>query len=164
MNGSTDIATADWSNYAPSRPTVVKQAGYEWVYPYAAVEPVIGHGVALQAPAVNIATMSVFLKMLADELDPDDHAVLIMDQAGWHKSKRLNVPDNITILYLPPYSPELNLMERLWGYLRSHLLSNRAFDDYQDLLDAGARAWQQLTPEPLQSVCSCGYLLPECQQ
>ncbi|MBS0196408.1 MAG: transposase [Planctomycetes bacterium] len=113
------------------------------------VEPGSGHSVALQAPAVNIGTMSVFLKMVAEELGQDDHAVLMMDQAGWHKSKRLNVPDNITILYLPPYSPELNPVERLWGYLRSHYLSNLAFDDYQHLL---------------KSVCSCGYLLPECQR
>ena len=120
-----------------------------------------GASVALQAPHVNTEAMSMFLKMLGDELGPSDHAVLIMDQAGWHKAKKLIVPDNITILYLPPYSPELNPAERLWAYLRSHYLSNRVFDDYTHLLDAGAQAWQQLTPERLRSVCACPYLSHE---
>ena len=141
-----------------SRPTAVKQTRYEWVYLYAAVEPATGVSVALQAPYVNTATFNVFLEMLSEELGPKDHAVLVMDQAGWHKARALIVPENITILYLPPYSPELNPVERLWAYLRSHYLANRAFDDYQHLLDAGADAWRQLTPELLRSVCACPYL------
>lgn len=144
-----------------SRPTAVKQTRYEWVYLYAAVESATGHSVALQAPHVNAATMSVFLQMLSDDLGPLDHAVLIMDQAGWHKAKALKTPENITILFMPPYSPELNPVERLWAYLRSHYLANRTFDDYQHLLDAGAKAWQQLTPELLRSICACDYLVPE---
>ena len=86
-----------------------------------------------------------------------------MDQAGRHKSRTLVVSDNITILFLPPYSPELNPIERLWAYLRSHHLSNRAYDDYRHLLDAGAEAWQQLTQEVLRTVCACGYLTPEIE-
>ena len=62
------------------------------------------------------------------------------------------------MLHLPPYSPELNPVERLWAYLRSHDLANRVYDDDQHLLDAGARAWQQLTPDILRSVCACTYL------
>ncbi|MBS0198764.1 MAG: transposase [Planctomycetes bacterium] len=75
---------------------------------YPVVELGSGHIVALQAQAVNIKTMSVFLKMAAEELGPDDHSVLIMDRAGWHESRRPAVPANITILHLPPYSPKLN--------------------------------------------------------
>lgn len=147
-----------------SRPTAVKQTRYEWVYLYAAVEPATGHSVALQAPHVNTGTMNVFLKMLAAELGAMDHAVLVMDQAGWHKARKLSVPDRITILYLPPYSPELNPVERLWGYLRSHYLSNRAYENYQHLLDAGTAAWQQLTPEVLRSVCACDYIRHEVER
>ncbi len=125
----------------------MKQTRYQWVYLYAAVEPMTGVSVALQAPLVNTGTMNVFLKMLGEELAQNDHAVLIMDQAGWHKSGTLKMPENITTLLLPPYSPELNPVERLWAYMRSHYLANRVFDDYQHLLDAGAEAWQRLTPE-----------------
>ena len=146
-----------------SRPTAVKQTRYEWVYLYAAVEPSTGASVALQAPHVNTGTMSVFLRMLAEEIGADEHAIVVMDQAGWHVSRSLKVPDSITILLLPPYSPELNPIERLWAYLRSHYLSNRAYDDYRHLLDAGADAWRELTPETLRSVCACDYLptMPE---
>lgn len=155
--GQQGTLTRMWAKRG-SRPTALRQTRYEWLYLYAAVEPATGASVALQAPHVNIGTMSVFLGMLSRELGPMDHAVLIMDQAGWHKSRRLAVPDNITILLLPPYSPELNPVERLWGYLRGHYLANRVYDDYDHLLDAGAEAWQELTPGLLRTVCACGYL------
>lgn len=103
---------------------------------------------------MNAATFNVFLRMLSEELGAKDHGVLVMDQAGWHKARALEVPQNITILYLPPYSPELNPVARLWAYFRSHYLANRVFDDYRHLLDAGAEAWQQLTPALLRSVCA----------
>jgi transposase len=156
--GQQGTTTRVWARRG-SRPTAVKQTRYEWVYLYAAVEPATGASVALQAPHVNTGTMNVFLEMLSETLDGRDHAVLIMDQAGWHKARALVVPDNVTVLYLPPYSPELNPVERLWAYLRSRFLSNRVFDDYQHLLNGGAEAWQQLTPERLRSVCACTYLI-----
>ena len=158
--GQQGTTTRIWAATG-SRPTAVKQTRYEWVYLYAAVEPATGESVALQAPQVNTGTMNVFLKMLGQELGPLDHAVLIMDQAGWHKSRALLLPENISVLLLPPYSPELNPVERLWAYLRGHYLSNRVFEDYKHLLDAGAQAWQRLTPERLRSVCACPYLTHE---
>ena len=111
-----------------------------------------------RAPNVDTATFNAFLKILREELKPEEHAVLIMDQAGWHKSKTLELPENITILLLPSYSPELNPTENLWHYLRSHYLSNRAYDDYDHLFDAGTDAWRALTPEILKSVCACPYI------
>ncbi len=141
-----------------SRPTAVKQTRYEWVYLYAAVEPATGASVALLAPNVNTDTFNVFLGMLAAEVKADEHVVLIMDQAGWHKSRAMKLPDCVTVLLLPPYSPELNPVERLWHLLRSHHLSNRAYDDYDHLIDAGTAAWRTLTPQTIRSVCRCPYL------
>lgn len=161
--GQQGTLTKIWARTG-TRPTAVKQTRYEWVYLYAAVEPKTGASVALQAPHVNTGTMNVFLRMCSEELGPKDHAVLIMDQAGWHKARKLVVPENISILLLPPYSPELNPVERLWAYMRSHYLSNRAYENYKHLLDAGAQAWQKLTPERLRSVCGCAYLTHEIQE
>jgi transposase len=144
-----------------SRPTAAKQTKHEWVYLDAAIEPARTASVALQASHVSTGTMNVFLKMMSAELGPREHAMLIMDHAGWHKSKNLRVPDNITVLYLPPYSPELNPVERLLGYLRSHHFANRVYDGYDHLLAATAQAWQLLTPARLQSTCRCTYLTPE---
>jgi transposase len=155
--GQQGTLTRVWARTG-SRPTAVRQTKYEWVYLYAAVEPATGESVALLAPNADTGTMNVFLRMLSKELKADDHAVLILDRAGWHKSKALVVPDNVTCLLLPAYSPELNPVENLWHYLRSHYLSNRAYRDYDHLLEAGCEAWRALTPDVLKSVCRCTYL------
>jgi putative transposase len=141
-----------------SRPRAVRQTRYDWVYLYAAVEPATGESAALLAPNVNTGTMDAFLKILDAERKPDEHFVLVMDQAGWYKSEGLKLPGGITVLLLPPYSPELNPVENLWHYLRSHYLSNRSHDDYDALLSAGAEAYRKLTPSGIKSVCRCPYL------
>ena len=136
-----------------SRPTAVKQTEYEWVYLFGAVNPLTGessallgsdgqHGVHEPSSAVHQRTGRA-----------DKHVILVLDRAGWHVAKALQVPENITLLHLPPYSPELNPVERLWAYLRSHYLSNRVYRDYDDLFHASGKAWNQLTPEHLCSIC-----------
>jgi len=143
-----------------SRPTAVKQTKYEWVYLYAAVDPVTGDDAALVAPSVNTGTMSVFLEIFSKSLGSNDHAVLVLDGAGWHRSKALKVPANVTLLVLPPYSPELNPVENLWHYLRSHFLSNRAYKDYDHLFDATTEAYRKLTKDILRTVCAATWLTP----
>jgi transposase len=146
-----------------TRPVAVKQTKYEWVYLYGAVDPATGDSAALLLPYVNTECMNLFLKVLSETLGPDEHAVLVMDNAGWHHSKRLEMPENITPLFLPPYSPELNSIERLWAYLKSHFLSNRAYADYQALLDAGSAAWCTLTNALIRSICATTWLTPNSQ-
>ena len=155
--GQQGTITNVWARTG-SRPRAVRQTRYEWVYLYAAVEPVTGESAALMAPNANTGTMNAFLRILDQERKVDEHFVLIMDQAGWHKSRGLKLPDGITGLLLPPYSPELNPVENLWHYLRSHYLANRSYDDYDALLNAGTDAYRVLTPEVIRSVCRCGYL------
>jgi transposase len=155
--GQQGTTTDVWARTG-SRPRTVRQTRYEWVYLYAAVEPRTGGSAALVAPYVNTGTMNAFLEILGRERKGDEHFVLIMDQAGWHKSRGLELPDGITVLLLPPYSPELNPVENLWHYLRSHFLSNRSYADYDALLSAGTEAYRKLTPEVTKSVCRCTYL------
>ena len=104
--------------------------------------------------------MSIFLRQLSQHLPKDVHAVLLWDQAGFHKSKALRVPGNITLIELPAYSPELNPVENLWQYLRSHYWSNRSYGNYDDLRLAACEAWQAacLDPECVRSICHCAYL------
>jgi transposase len=155
--GQQGTITDVWARTG-SRPRAVRQTRYDWVYLYTAVEPVTGESAALVAPNVNTGTMNAFLKILDRERKADEHFVLIMDQAGWHKSRDLQLPDGITVLLLPAYSPELNPVENLWHYLRSHYLSNRRYDDYDALLAAGTEAYRKLTPEVIRSVCRCDYI------
>ena len=83
------------------------------------------------------------------------HAVLLLDQAGWHGKAALQVPGNITLLPLPPYSPELNPVERVWLHLRERFLSLRVFADYCAIVDACCEAWNRLAAEPgrIRSLC-----------
>lgn len=141
-----------------SRPTAVRQTEYEWVYLWAAVEPSTGASVAMITPTVNTVLMNQFLAGLSGTLANDQHAILVLDNAGWHVAKALQVPGNITLLLLPPYSPELNSVERLWAWLRSHQLSNRIFADYDELLQETDRAWLTLDESTLKSVCACSWI------
>ena len=113
--GQQGTLTRVWARTG-SRPTAVKQTRYECVYLYAAVEPATGESVALLAPNVDAGTFNAFLQMLSAELAADEFAVLVLDNAGWHVAKALAVPANVTLLFLPPYSPELNPAERGCGH------------------------------------------------
>ena len=86
-------------------------------------------------PRCDTKTMNLHLAEFAAEVAPGAHAVLLVDQAGWHMSNRLVVPRNITITPLPPKCPELNPVENVWQLLRDNWLSNRIFKSYNDILD-----------------------------
>lgn len=109
-------------------------------------------------PTVDTGLMNKFLAGLSSTLAADEHAILALDNAGWHVAKALSVPQNITLLPLPPYSPELNPVERLWAWLRSHQLSNRIYQDYDDLLNETDRAWLTLDAQTIKSICACPWM------
>ena len=132
---------------------VVKQTRYENVYLFGAVCARTGDSHALLLPRANVDAMQTYLDSLSKHVGDHRHIVLVLDGAGWHTSRRLCVPANISLLFLPPYSPELNPIENLWGFLKSHYLSNRCFEDYDVLIEAGAAAWNALTPERIMSLC-----------
>jgi transposase len=92
--------------------------------------------------------MNLHLVEISRNVATDAHAVLLMDQAGWHLSANLIVPENISILPLPPRSPELNPVENLWQFLRDNYLSNRVFTSYDDILDHCCHAWRKLVDQP----------------
>jgi hypothetical protein len=79
--------------------------------------------------------MSLHLADISQAVSPGAQAVVLLDQAGWHTSPKLNVPANISLLALPPKSPELNPTENVWQYLRDNLLSNRVFASARDIVD-----------------------------
>ena len=113
-----------------------RQIGYQWAYIFSAVRPDTGDDVTLVMPSVNAKVMDLFLAHFADTLDQDAHAVMMCDGAGWHDERALTVPDNVTLALLPPYSPELNPVERVWLYLRERFLSLRVLDDTEAIIDA----------------------------
>ena len=92
--------------------------------------------------------MALHLAKISQMVTPGAHAVLLLDQAGWHLSDKLDIPDNITLMPLPPKSPELNPVENIWQFMRDNWLSNRVFRSYDDILEQCCYAWNKLTDQP----------------
>ena len=118
---------------------------------FGAVCPERGEGVALVLPEVSTAAMDVFLAELGRAVPAGTHAALVLDGAGWHVSEGLSVPANLTLVPLPPYSPELHPVERVWAYLRDRWLSHRGCSPpatYGAVVDAACAAWNALRAEP----------------
>lgn len=142
-----------------SRPTAVRQTEYEYLWVLGAVCPETGHAEGLLSPQLNTTIVNSFLELFSATIPEGEHAVMVWDGAGFHRAKALEVPENITVVELPPYSPELNPIENLWHYLKSHFWSNRAYDDYDALEEAAMDAWRAavLDEELIKSVCAAPY-------
>jgi transposase len=92
--------------------------------------------------------MNLHLAEIARNVAPGAHAVLLLDQAGWHMTDKLNVPPNVTIMPLPAKCPELNPQENFWQFLRDNRLSNRVFKSYDDIVNHCCDAWNSLVEQP----------------
>jgi transposase len=92
--------------------------------------------------------MTLHLAEIATEIAPGKHAVLLLDQAGWHLSRHLVVPSTITLMPLPSKCPELNPVENVWQFMRDNWLSNRVFHSYDNLVDHCCDAWNRLIDQP----------------
>ena len=127
--------------------------------PFGAICPKEGKGAALVLPRCDTETRNLHLAEIATAVAPGSHAVLVVDQAGWHISDRLVVPANITILLLPPKCPELNPVENVWQFMRDSWLSNRIFNSYKDIVDHVATPGTNLSishGKSCQSECAIG--------
>jgi transposase len=113
---------------------------------------------ASRMPEISTAVMNIFLARFSAKRAADEHALMVMDGAGWHQAHDLNVPSNVSLLTLPAYSPELNPIERIWLYLRERHLSHRLLNSYEAIVDACCRAWNELTAERIKSLTSHPYL------
>ena len=143
------------------RPRGLRQQGFASAYLFGAVCPEREAGVALVLPEVSTAAMDVFLAELGRAVPAGAHAALLLDRAGWHVSEALTVPANLTLIPLPPYSPELNPVERVWEHLRDRWLSHRVLaGGYEAVVDAACAAWNALRAEPgrLRSLTSYPWL------
>lgn len=121
------------------RPVSLVEPRYQNFYVYSAVSPHDQEAFSLFLPWANTEMMNLYLDELAQAY-PDAQILIIWDQAGWHGSIDLKFPPNIRCEALPPYSPELNPTERLWQWLRRHVMRNRTFDNEESLMDQLATA------------------------
>lgn len=112
--GQQGTLTRIWARRG-SQPRTPRDTRYKWSYIFGAACPARGTAAGLILPYVNAEAMGLHLEEIAKAVAPGAHALLIVDGAGWHCAKTLDVPDNITLLKLPPYAPELNPMENVWA-------------------------------------------------
>jgi putative transposase len=117
-------------------------------YIFGAICPERGVGAALILPRCNTQAMQWHLDEISSQVTPGAHAVLILDQAGWHTTGKLVIPPNITLMPLPPRSPELNPVENIWQYMRDNWLSNRLFHSEDEIVAICSEAWNRLTSQP----------------
>ncbi len=92
--------------------------------------------------------MQWHLDEISSQVAPGAHAILLLDRAGWHTTKKLTIPSNITLLPLPPRAPELNPVENVWQFMRANWLSNRVFKSDDQIVALCCEAWNKLVDQP----------------
>ena len=145
-----------WFKTGIRTPVKVK-LGYKNFYLYGAVNPKTGEEFTLLLPNVNIQCMNIFLSEFAKTRN-GRKAAIVMDGAGWHKSRKLIFLENIRAIILPPYSPELNPVEKIWQYIKDHTIKNKVYKTLKALENVICRFVNMITPEIIKSVCRVGYL------
>jgi transposase len=145
--GQKNKITRRWARRG-TRPRALADLRTKSAYLFGAICPARGTGAAIVMPHANSQAMQHHLDEIARLVRPKAHALMILDQAAWHITEKLRIPDNLSLLPLPPKSPELNPVENVWQFLRQNKLSNRIFDSYEAIVTAACDAWNSLLADP----------------
>ncbi|MEI9986026.1 MAG: IS630 family transposase [Aliidongia sp.] len=145
--GQKNKITRRWAKRG-TRPSAPQDQRTRSTYIFGAICPARGVAAGLILPRCNTAAMALHLDEISKAVAPGAHAVLLLDQAGWHLSDKLDIPENITLMPLPSKSPELNPVENIWQFMRDNWLSNRIFRSYDDIVDHCCYAWNKLVDQP----------------
>lgn len=145
--GQKNKITRRWARKG-MRPVAPHDQRTAWAYIFGAICPAKGKGAGLVLPWCNTHAMNLHLQEISAAVAPGAHAVLIVDQAGWHMTPKLKTPGNLTILPLPSRAPELNPVENVWQFMRENWLSNRVFRNYEQIVALCCDAWNKLTDQP----------------
>ena len=138
-----------------TRKRLLKQGQHISTYMFGAVCPSQKQTAALVLPECNMQMMELFLEEIAKQVPAGRHAVVLLDRASWHTSQKLQYSPRITLLSIPPYSPELNPVEQIWQWLKQTWLSNRVFKDLEEIIEACRHAWLDfLEKQDLEKMCS----------
>ena len=152
--GQQNTTTRLWAEKG-SRPRAVRQQQFISAHIYGAVCPATGETEALISPVLNMDMMRKHLQQISDATPVGRYALVIMDRASWHSNKLKADFGNLSIMHLPPYSPELNPIEQVWAWLRSNDLSNRVFKDYEAIVEQVSVGWNNFRNEVSQVKSLC---------
>ena len=140
------------------RPSVPCHHIREYRYVYGAVEPINGNGCFLIMPYCNTDCMNVFLDHLSMSY-PDDIIILVCDGAAWHKAKALNVPENIRLAFIPPYTPEMNPIEQIWKEIRKRGFRNEIFQTLNKVVDRLCDTIRSISSESIKSITARDWII-----
>ena len=140
------------------RPSVPCHHIREYRYVYGAVEPKTGESCFLIMPSCDTDCMNAFLKHLSNSY-PNDQILLVCDGAAWHKSKSMIIPKNIHIIFIPPYTPEMNPIEQIWRELRTQGFKNEVFPSLAKVVDRLCDTICDLSPETIMSITGRDWIL-----
>jgi hypothetical protein len=138
------------------RPDVPSQIVREYTYAYVAVSPLDGAMDSLILPQVSEQAMSIFLREVSDR-HPEEFILMVMDGAGWHKAKALRVPENMALIFLPPYSPQLNPVEHIWDSIRENDFRNEVFNSIEGVEERLMRSLAALEKDPASVASMTGF-------
>lgn len=131
--GRVNIPRSSWAPMG-TRPLVPRQIVREAFYVYSAVCPSLGKMSSLILPYANTEMMNLFLANVSEEFI-ENEIIMLVDGAGWHKSKELKIPYNIHFIIQPPYSPEVNPTEHIWDEIREKYLHNKIFSSLNETIN-----------------------------
>ena len=153
--GQQGSTTRMWAKQG-TRPCAIKQKQFISANIFGVVCPAQDSSFALILPDKDTEMMQLFLDEFSKTIPAEKHVALITDRAGWHITQYLKTPKNISFVFLPPYSPELNSIEQLWQQLKQKYLSNRCFKNYKEILSSVSSAWKAFTSVSgtIESLCS----------
>lgn len=159
--GQKTIVTKVWSKTG-SNPTYINQNGFLNAWIYGAVNPINGKNFSLVLPNLDSKNMQIFLNSFAKTLSPKRHTVVILDGSKAHNNSLLRISKKLTLYFLPPYSPELNPIERLWQFIKKKYLSFKLYRNYEEIIETGSYVCNKITSDIIKSVCRCDYLQNLC--
>jgi transposase len=145
------ISTGIWS-LKGERPRYKNQASFLNSWIFGAINPNNGKYFGLILPKLDGTNMQIFLDEFSKTVNKNEHVIMVLDGSRTHTTKALNIPENITFHFLPPYSPQLNPIERLWGYLKRNYLSFKRYNNIKELIQAGSDAWGNINSEIVKSI------------
>jgi transposase len=152
--GQQNTTTRLWAEKG-TRPRAVKQQQFEYAYLFGAVCPSTGATEALISPVMNMDVMEKHLVLISQKIPKGRHGVIVVDGASWHQIHLADQFENLSIIKLPPYSPELNPIEQVWSWLRQNELANRCFDGYEGIVDACSLAWNSFISDVSRVMTLC---------
>ena len=152
--GQQNTTTRIWAEKG-TRPRVVQQQQYTYAYLFGAVCITNGNTEALIAPFSNMEIMKDHLALISKATSAGRHAVVLMDGASWHQEYLDNHFPNLSIIHIPPYSPELNPIEQVWSWMRQNEIANRVFNSYEDIVDKCSTAWNNFRNDTDRVISLC---------